>query len=134
MPRLPGALWDEQAAFQAEAALPELIEAAIRAGQREVAAAAYKTLSERALAATPWALGLRTRCEALLDEGEHAEGRVPGIPPPAGPSRVVVDLARTHLLYGQWLRRAKRRRDARTHARSCYRAGHVRRDGHGPVR
>jgi len=83
-------------AFTAEAALPELVEAATRAGEREVAAAAFKTLSERALAAgTPWALGLRARCEALLDEGEHAEGAYTEAIRQLRQSRATVYLART---------------------------------------
>jgi DNA-binding CsgD family transcriptional regulator len=109
---------DDDPAFTAEAALPELIEAATRAGNREVAATAYKTLSDRALAAgTPWALGLRARCEALLDEGGHAEGAYLESLSQLTRSRATVDLARTHLLYGQWLRRTKRRRDARQELR-----------------
>jgi DNA-binding CsgD family transcriptional regulator len=114
------AVIEDDPAFTAEAALPELIEAATRAGNREVAATAYKTLSERALAAgTPWALGLRARCEALLDEGEYAEDAYLESLSQLTRSRVTVDLARTHLLYGQWLRRAKRRRDARTELRTA---------------
>ncbi len=107
-------------AFTAEAAMPELIEAATRAGNREVAATGYKTLSERALTAgTPWALGLRARCEALLDESEHAEDTYLESISQLARCRVAVDLARTHLLYGQWLRRARRRRDARTELRTA---------------
>ena len=95
-------------------ALPELIEAAVRACDNEAAATAHKTLSERALtAATPWALGLRARCEALLTEGGDAEGYYLESISLVGPCRMAVDLARTHLLYGQWLRRAKRRQNAR---------------------
>ena len=66
---------EDDPAYTAEETLPELIEAAIGAGDYEAAATAHKTLSERALAAgTPWALGLHARCEALLTEGADAEG------------------------------------------------------------
>ena len=79
-----------------------------------------KTLSERALAAaTPWALGLRARCEALLAEGADAEGYYLESISQLRRSRMAVDLARTHLLYGQWLRRAKRRRNARHELRTA---------------
>ncbi len=102
---------DDDPAMVAEAALPELIEAAARAGHREVAGSAFATLSERALAAgTPWALGLRARCAALIDAGEHAEEHYREAVSQLQQSRAMVDLARTHLLFGQWLRRAKRRR------------------------
>ena len=105
---------DNDPASTAEATLPELIVAAIRAGDYEAAATARKTLSERALAAaTPWALGLRARCEALLAEGADAEGYYLESISQLRQCRMAIDLARTHLLYGQWLRRAKRRRDAR---------------------
>jgi DNA-binding CsgD family transcriptional regulator len=111
---------DDDPAFTAEISLPELIEAATRAGNHEAAATAYKTLSQRALAAgTPWALGLRARCEALLDDSGNAEDAYLESLSQLARSRVTVELARTHLLYGQWLRRAKRRRDARQELRAA---------------
>jgi DNA-binding CsgD family transcriptional regulator len=101
--------------------MPELIEAAARAGERDIAATAYDTLSERALAAgTPWALGLRARCAALLAEGVHAEDSYQESISQLKRCRMAVDLARAHLLYGQWLRRAKRRWDARQELRTAH--------------
>ena len=108
-------------AYTAEVTLPELIEAAVRAGEHEAAATAHETLSERALAAgTPWALGLRARCAALLAEGADAEDSYRESISQLERCRMAVDLARTHLLYGQWLRRAKRRRDARRELRTAH--------------
>ena len=104
----------------AEWALPELIEAATRAGHRDVAGSAFATMSERALAAgTPWALGLRARCAALIDAGEHSEEHYREAVSQLQQSRAMVDLARAHLLFGQWLRRARRRRDARRELRTA---------------
>jgi DNA-binding CsgD family transcriptional regulator len=112
---------DDDPAFTAEASLSRLIEAATWAGNREVAATAFKTLSERALAAgTPWALGVRARCQALLDDGGHAEDAYLESLSQLARSRVTVEIARSHLLYGQWLRRAKRRRDARRELRIAH--------------
>jgi DNA-binding NarL/FixJ family response regulator len=112
---------EDDPAYTAEGTLPELIEAAIRAGDYEAAATAHKTLSERALAAgTPWALGLQARCEALLAEGADAEGYYLESISQLRRCRMAIDLARTHLLYGQWLRRAKRRRDARHELRTAH--------------
>lgn len=112
---------EDDPACTAEATLPELVEAAARSGQHETAARAFRMLSERALAAgTPWALGLRARCEALVDEGGNAEDAYRESISQLKQSRAVVDLARTHLLYGQWLRRAKRRRDARHQLRTAH--------------
>src|SRR5689334_10288825 len=114
-------VFEDDPAYTAEAALPELIQAAVRAGDYEAAATAHKTLSERALAAgTPWALGLRARCEALLAEGADAEGYYLESISQLKRCRMAVDLARAHLLYGQWLRRAKRRRDARHELRTAH--------------
>jgi len=108
-------------AYIAEGTLPELIEAAVRAGDYEAAATAHKTLSQRALAAgTPWALGLHARCEALVAEGSEAEGYYLESISQLRRCRMAVDLARTYLLYGQWLRRAKRRRDARHELRTAH--------------
>jgi DNA-binding CsgD family transcriptional regulator len=108
-------------AYTAEVTLPELIEAAVRARDHEAAVTAYKTLSERALAAgTPWALGLRARCEALLTETADAEGCYLESISQLERSRMAVDLARSRLLYGQWLRRARRRRDARHELRTTH--------------
>jgi DNA-binding CsgD family transcriptional regulator len=115
------AVIDNDPASTAEGTLPELIEAAVRAGDYEAAATARKTLSERALAAgTPWALGLHARCEALLAEGNDAEGYYLESIRQLRRCRMAIDLARSHLLYGQWLRRAKRRRDARQELRTAH--------------
>jgi len=115
------AVIEDNPAFIAEASLPELVEAATRSGNRETAASAFDTLSERALAAgTHWALGLRARCEALANDDADAEGAYVESINQLKQSRAVVDLARTHLLYGQWLRRARRRRDARHQLRTAH--------------
>ena len=107
-------VFENDPAYTVEATLPELIEAAVRAGERDIAATAYDTLSQRALAAgTPWGLGLRARCAALLAEGADAEDSYRESISQLKRCQMAVDLARAHLLYGQWLRRAKRRRDAR---------------------
>ena len=112
---------DNDPAYTAEETLPELVEAAFRAGRRETALIAYETLSERALlAGTPLGLGLRSRCAALLAEGADAEGAYLESINQLKRSRMVVDLARTHLYYGQWLRRAKRRLDAGQQLRTAY--------------
>ena len=108
-------------AYSAEGTLPELVEAAVRAGERTVADTAYETLSQRALAAgTPWGLGLRARCAALLAEGADAEDCYRESISQLERSRMALDLARAHLLYGQWLRRAKRRRGARAELRIAH--------------
>jgi DNA-binding CsgD family transcriptional regulator len=104
--------------FMAEMMLPELIEAAVRSDNQSVALGAFGTLAERTrTAGTPWALGVRARCQALLDDGTDAEAAYLEAISQLGRSHATVDLARAHLQFGQWLRRARRRRDARRQLR-----------------
>jgi DNA-binding CsgD family transcriptional regulator len=102
--------------------LPDLIEAAVRSGEREVAASALARLSERALASrTELALGLLDRSRALLADAADAQRllyqRAIGH---LERCRTSTQLARAHLLYGEWLRRQRRRRDAREQLRTAY--------------
>ena len=107
--------------FLAELVLPALIEAACRTGRRAEARSAFGTLSERALAAgTAIALGVRARCEALVSEDGRAEHAYEEAIGHLEHSLAPVELARAHLDYGQWLRRSKRRRDARRELRAAY--------------
>lgn len=106
--------------WMAEATLPELIEAAVRSDNQPVAHSTFAILAERTrTAGTPWALGIRARCQALLEEDGGAEAAYLEAITLLGRSRAAVDLARAHLLYGQWLRRARRRRDARRQLRTA---------------
>ncbi|HEX4658471.1 MAG TPA: LuxR family transcriptional regulator [Streptosporangiaceae bacterium] len=112
--------------MMAEVTLPELIEAAVRSDNQQVARSAFAILAERTrIAGTPWALGLRARCQALLDVGGDAEAAYVEAISQLGRSHATVDLARGHLLYGQWLRRARRRRDARRQLRAAEEMFHV---------
>jgi DNA-binding CsgD family transcriptional regulator len=102
-------------------ALPELIESAARTGAVERAAGALRRLCEvTSAAATDWALGIQARCRALLSDGEQAEGWYLEAIDRLGRTRLRVELARAHLLYGEWLRREARRRDAREQLRTAY--------------
>jgi DNA-binding CsgD family transcriptional regulator len=94
--------------------LPELIEAAVRSGSPDRAAGALLRLSEMTRASgTDWALGMEARSRALLSEGEAAERLYREAIERLARTRIRVELARAHLLYGEWLRRERRRLDAR---------------------
>jgi DNA-binding CsgD family transcriptional regulator len=102
-------------------ALPELIEAASRTGQTEVAAEALERLAAATSAAqTDWASGLHARSRALLSDGETAETSYREAIERLGRTRLRPELARAHLLYGEWLRREGRRPDARAQLRTAH--------------
>ena len=101
-------------------ALPELIEASVRSGRAHVGAGALERLTEATAAAgTDWALGIAARSSALLSEGEVAEGAYHEAIERLGRTRLRPELARAHLLYGEWLRREGRRQDAREQLRTA---------------
>jgi DNA-binding CsgD family transcriptional regulator len=94
--------------------VPELAEAAARTGEVAMARTALEWLSERTRASpTEWALGIEARIRALLGEGAVAEGCYRESIERLGHTRVRAQLARAYLLYGEWLRRERRRAEAR---------------------
>jgi len=102
-------------------ALPELVEAAARTGARELAADADRLLTDRSGASgTDWALGIAARSHALVVEDECADDLYAEAIERLSRTRVAVDLARAHLLYGEWLRRQSRRVDARKELRIAH--------------
>ena len=122
--RYDDALADAQRACEYEdvvvygRALVEVIEAGVRSGRPDEAAAALTRLSERTRASgTEWALGVEARCRALLSEDESLYRE--SIERLAR-SRAAFELGRSRLLYGEWLRRENRRTDARELLRSAH--------------
>jgi DNA-binding CsgD family transcriptional regulator len=102
------------------AALPELVEAASRAEQPERAAAGLEQLDMRARASgTRWALGLAARSRALVSTGPTAEKHYREAIELLRTCRMAVYLARTHLVFGEWLRREGRRQAAREQLRTA---------------
>jgi DNA-binding CsgD family transcriptional regulator len=102
-------------------AMPELIEAAVRTGAGELAAETDRQLRDRSRASgTDWALGLAARSHALLADDGCAEDFYTEAIERLARTRMAVDLARAHLLYGEWLRRKRRRTDARTQLRRAH--------------
>jgi DNA-binding CsgD family transcriptional regulator len=101
--------------------VPELVEAASRTGDTALVRAALEWMSERArVTPTNWALGIEARVRALLSEGEVADSLYRESIAHLGRTRVRAQLARGHLLYGEWLRRERRRMDARVQLRIAH--------------
>jgi ATP/maltotriose-dependent transcriptional regulator MalT len=100
--------------------LPELVEAAVRSCEYEVATSAVKRLSEQAqLSGTDWGLGIEARARALVSDDSVAEQLYREAIDRLGRCRAAAHLARAHLLYGEWLRRQRRRIDAREQLRTA---------------
>ena len=101
--------------------LVELIEGAVGTQENEVAVNAYDHLAEMTSASgTDWALGLQARSKALLSGGDEAEGLYRESINRLDRTRMRVDLARAHLLYGEWLRRERRHNEAREQLRTAH--------------
>jgi DNA-binding CsgD family transcriptional regulator len=103
--------------------LIELIEAAVRSGQPGLAGAAMERISQTTRASgTDWALSTEARCRALLSEGDAADtdDLYHTAIEHSRSTNLRVHLARAHLLYGEWLRRERRRLDAREHLRTAF--------------
>jgi DNA-binding CsgD family transcriptional regulator len=104
-------------------ALIELIEAAVRSGQPHLAGTALERVTEATRASgTDWALATEARCRALLSEGDGAEtdDLYHKAIEHSGSTSLRVHLARAHLLYGEWLRRERRRLEARDQLRTAF--------------
>jgi DNA-binding CsgD family transcriptional regulator len=113
--------WERQPLAVGAFAVPELAEAAARVGETPLVEAALEWLSERTRAMpTAWALGIEARVRALLSEGDAAQRYFQESIGQLTHVHVDAQLARSHLLYGEWLRRNNRRLDARLQLRIAY--------------
>jgi DNA-binding CsgD family transcriptional regulator len=102
-------------------ALFEMVEAAVRAGAGAQAADAHRRLAETTSASgTDWALGIEACAFALTSEGEQADSLYREAIDRLGHTRRRIDLARAELMYGEWLRRERRRVEAREHLRTAH--------------
>ena len=100
--------------------LPELIEAAVRTGRADLAREALGRLSAMSVEGSDWAKGLEARSRALVGEGREAEQCYAEAVEWLGRTPLRPDLARAHLLYGEWLRRENRRLEARHHLHAAH--------------
>jgi DNA-binding CsgD family transcriptional regulator len=107
--------------WQSMFALPELVEAAARVGDTELARDALERLEETTQpAGTDLALGIEARCRALLTDGDNADLLYREAIERLGRTQRRPELARAHLLYGEWLRREGRRADSREQLRAAH--------------
>jgi DNA-binding CsgD family transcriptional regulator len=120
-------LWSARASddtpelFVSAWALTEHVEAAVRSGSKRVAAEALGRLQEQTRGThQPWGLGLEARSRGLVSEGARAEAAYLEAIEQLRPTRLRPDLARAHLVYGEWLRRQGRRVDARAQLHAAY--------------
>jgi DNA-binding CsgD family transcriptional regulator/tetratricopeptide (TPR) repeat protein len=103
-------------------AAAEHVEAAVRSGFRDKAAATVGWITEMTSASgTDWALGVEARSRALLADGEEADQLYQTAIARLSSSGVGAECARAHLIYGEWLRRERRRVDAREQLRTAHR-------------
>jgi DNA-binding CsgD family transcriptional regulator len=107
--------------FESGWALAELIEAASRTGQTQLAADALARLAEAtSIGQTDWGQGIYARCRALLSHGQDAEACYREAVGRLSRTGFRPELARAHLLYGEWLRREHRRAEARAQLRTAH--------------
>ena len=112
---------DEQHSGGSGITLAELVEAAVRCDEREVASDALERLTVRTrLASKDWGLGVEALCRALLSDGGEAQALYLEAIERLDRADMPLPLARAHLLYGEWLRRGRRRSDAREHLERAY--------------
>jgi DNA-binding CsgD family transcriptional regulator len=115
------ACWDPVDLYASGWALPELVEAATRCEQFGPAQNALKRLAAATQpGGTDWGLGLEARSRALLSQGAAADELYREAVDRLGRARLRPELARAHLLYGEWLRREARRVDARSQLRAAH--------------
>jgi DNA-binding CsgD family transcriptional regulator len=114
-------VYDHDPMYIGSIVLADVVEATARAGDMEAAHAALARLEERATASqSAWGLGLLARARALLASDADAEALYLQALDHLNRSCVATDLAQAHLLYGEWLRRQRRRRDARAQLRIAH--------------
>jgi DNA-binding CsgD family transcriptional regulator len=121
LPAARQAAEDTSTIFISMWALPELIEAAVRTGEAAAAEAALTRLTEFTQAGkTDFGLGIEARSRAQVSHGQAAEAGYQEAVTRLGRTRLRTELGRAHLLYGEWLRRANRRTDARAQLRAAH--------------
>jgi len=101
-------------------ALPELVEAAVRSGEPDGAAAVEQLAQTSRISGTDWARGIEAGCRALVSDDAEAEALYREAIDRLGRTRIQIELARMHLNFGEWLRRQGRRLDAREQLRQAH--------------